>query len=252
MSSQIAASIVTFFPVTQKTLEILADNLSTPFLEIISTTTESLLENIEGVKQNKNECALVMEQTHKLLNAIIIAHMKSHTCGNLPTNVLNHIGKFTKTLHKIHTFVEAQQNNSKIKRFSIRDCKAGLQEGFDFFQIKSVNLVKDIGELHEELQKRHQEVLGMIEALSDTSSDQASSACLLHSEKSNTNVGKMVNCLQRSESTWDLETASESFKGVSNRGKLHANPGNLESPLNQFGRDSLRAVGQKKKDIMNT
>jgi hypothetical protein len=37
-----------------------------------------------------------MEQTHELLNAIIIAHTKSDTGGELPTNVLNHIGKFTE------------------------------------------------------------------------------------------------------------------------------------------------------------
>jgi hypothetical protein len=42
-----------FFPVTQKTLENLADNLNTPFLEIISTTTESLLKNIEVNSPNK-------------------------------------------------------------------------------------------------------------------------------------------------------------------------------------------------------
>ncbi|KAJ7794022.1 hypothetical protein B0H14DRAFT_3888982 [Mycena olivaceomarginata] len=124
-----------------------------------------------------------MEQTHELLNAIIIAHTKSDTGGELPINALNHIGKFTKTLHKIHTFVEAQQNNSRIKRFFrqgemstlLKDCKAGLQEGLEFFQIKSVDLVKDIAALHAESQKRHQEVLNMIEALSDASSDQASS-----------------------------------------------------------------------------
>jgi D-arabinose 1-dehydrogenase-like Zn-dependent alcohol dehydrogenase len=38
-------------------------------------------------------------------------------------------------------------------------------------------------------------------------------------------VGKMVNCLQRPESTWNLETASESFKGVVER---------LESSLRPF------------------
>jgi hypothetical protein len=37
-----------------------------------------------------------MEQTHELLNAVIIAHTKSDTGGELPTNALNHIGKFTK------------------------------------------------------------------------------------------------------------------------------------------------------------
>jgi hypothetical protein len=48
-----------------------------------------------------------------------------------------------RTLHKIHTFVEAQQNGSKVKKFFrqgemstlLNDCKAGLQQGFEFFQV---------------------------------------------------------------------------------------------------------------------
>jgi hypothetical protein len=37
-----------------------------------------------------------MEQTHELLNAIIILHIKSDTGGVLPPSVLNQIGKFTE------------------------------------------------------------------------------------------------------------------------------------------------------------
>jgi hypothetical protein len=37
-----------------------------------------------------------MEQTHELLNAIIILHIKSETGGVLLPSVLNHIGKFTE------------------------------------------------------------------------------------------------------------------------------------------------------------
>jgi hypothetical protein len=48
-----------------------------------------------------------------------------------------------RTLHKIHTFVEAQQNGSKLKKFFrqgemstlLKDCKAGLQQGFVIFQV---------------------------------------------------------------------------------------------------------------------
>ncbi|KAJ7746959.1 hypothetical protein B0H14DRAFT_452880 [Mycena olivaceomarginata] len=123
-----------------------------------------------------------MEQIHDLLDAVIGAHTKSDTGGNLPVDVLNHMGKFSETLNKIHTFVEAQQNNSQIKRFFrqgetstlLKECKAGLQEGIDFFQIKNGNLMNDIEELQKESEKRHQEVLNMIETLSDTSSDRAS------------------------------------------------------------------------------
>ena len=102
-----------------------------------------------------------MEQTHRLLNVIIILHIKSDTGGEMPPSVLHHIGKFTeyfpcavktrylsltaatRTLHKIHTFVEAQQNGSKVKMFFrqgemstlLKECKAGLQKGVVFFQV---------------------------------------------------------------------------------------------------------------------
>jgi hypothetical protein len=48
-----------------------------------------------------------------------------------------------RTLHKIHTFVEAQQNGNKLKKFFrqgemstlLKDCKARLQQGFEIFQV---------------------------------------------------------------------------------------------------------------------
>ncbi|KAF7354522.1 hypothetical protein MSAN_01364500 [Mycena sanguinolenta] len=59
--------------------------------------------------------------------------------------MLEHVGKFTETLHKIHTFVEAQQDSNKIKQFFrqnqmstlLKDCRAGLQLALDDFAIKS-------------------------------------------------------------------------------------------------------------------
>jgi hypothetical protein len=49
-------------------------------------------------------------------------------------------------LHKIHTFVEAQQNGSKIKKLFcqgdmgklLKESEAGLQEGFEFFQVSHI------------------------------------------------------------------------------------------------------------------
>jgi hypothetical protein len=48
MPPQVKASdIRDCFSVTLKTLNILADNLNTPFLGVISTTIQSVLQNIE-------------------------------------------------------------------------------------------------------------------------------------------------------------------------------------------------------------
>jgi hypothetical protein len=48
-----------------------------------------------------------------------------------------------RTLHKIHTFVEAQQNSSKVKKFFrqsemstlLKECRLGLQQGLNFFEV---------------------------------------------------------------------------------------------------------------------
>ncbi|KAJ6529382.1 hypothetical protein B0H19DRAFT_1083126 [Mycena capillaripes] len=134
-------TITTCMTVTAGTAETLATALRVPFLEAIANTTWSLLKNIQTVKQNQDTCTQLMEQTHVLLNAVISIHIESDTGVELPPSVLNDIGKFTQTLHKIHTFVEAQQRRSKVKIFFrqsemstlLKDCKAGLQQGFESF-----------------------------------------------------------------------------------------------------------------------
>jgi hypothetical protein len=93
-------------------LEILA-NFNTPFLEAIANITRSLLECVQVnlyarfamtvshsvfkmVKQNKETCTQLIEQTYQLLNAIVLVYMKSETGEDLPPNVLRHIGRFTE------------------------------------------------------------------------------------------------------------------------------------------------------------
>ncbi|KAJ6540444.1 hypothetical protein B0H19DRAFT_1077849 [Mycena capillaripes] len=163
--------------VTTNTIKTLATALKVPFLEAIANTTQSLLKNIQTVKKNKDTCVHLMEQTHDLLDAIIVVHIESEIGGELPLSVLNHVGKFTQILHKIHTFVEAQQNGSKVRSFFrqgemstlLKDCKVGLQQARESFQAA-------ITQMQEDAHKRQQEVLNMIESLSEASiSDKASS-----------------------------------------------------------------------------
>ncbi|KAJ7823183.1 hypothetical protein B0H13DRAFT_2446361 [Mycena leptocephala] len=179
-------NITTCLALTVDTVELLASSLNTPFLEAISNTTQSLLKNIQcqTIKQNKNTCTELLEEAYKLLNAVLMVHLKSDTGGALPPSVLSYIGKFTETLHKIHTFVEAQQNGSKVKSFFrqgemstlLKECKAGLQQGCDIFQIETANIIKNMTEMQQDAESRHKAVLTMIKALSGTtSSDGASS-----------------------------------------------------------------------------
>ncbi|KAJ7899910.1 P-loop containing nucleoside triphosphate hydrolase protein [Mycena leptocephala] len=197
--------------ITANTLEILASSLKSPFLAAMSNTTQSLLKNIQTVRQNKHDCTQLLEQSYELLNAILMVHINSDTGAELPPSVLTHIGKFTeyvaslgkppvilttvvRTLHKIHTFVEAQQKGSTLKNFFrqgemstlLKGCKAGLQQGLEIFQVPMVNHMKDITQMQEDAEKRHKEVLDMVEALSDTtSSDRSSSISGLYSGSHN-------------------------------------------------------------------
>ncbi|KAF7334538.1 hypothetical protein MVEN_02283600 [Mycena venus] len=177
-------NLIVCLEATADTIKILAQSVDTPFLGAISNTIQSLLKNIETVKQNKTSCIELVDQTHELLKAIILVHVKSDTSGELPPNVLNNIGRFTETLYKIHTFVEAQQNGSIVKKFFhqgemsalLKDCKAGLQQGLDFFRVKTGNIMSDITQMQEEAERQHKEVLDMIQALSDTASSDGASA----------------------------------------------------------------------------
>ncbi|KAJ7740652.1 P-loop containing nucleoside triphosphate hydrolase protein, partial [Mycena metata] len=173
--------------ITANTLDVLVNTLNIPGLEAISNTMQSLLELVQSVKQNKGDCAELMEHTNELLKAVIGVYIKSDTGPELPPRTLNQIVKFTETLHKIHTFVEAQQGGSKIKKLFrhgelaalLKQCKAGLQQGFDLFNIKTVNIMTDVRKMQDQAQLRHQEILNMIETLS--SSDSASSISTVYS-----------------------------------------------------------------------
>ncbi|KAJ7159787.1 hypothetical protein C8R46DRAFT_374191 [Mycena filopes] len=166
------------------TLELVSSTMKTPFLGAISSTCRSILTLFETVKQHKDDCIQLLEQTNQLLYAIIALHIKSDTGRELPPRVLNYIAEFTATLHKIHHFVDAQQERSWLKQFFrqaemstlLKDCNSGLQEALDFFHIEALALVADVSELQAYAQETHQEVLRMIDTLSDLDvSDKASS-----------------------------------------------------------------------------
>ncbi|KAJ7457771.1 hypothetical protein FB451DRAFT_1372421 [Mycena latifolia] len=148
------------------TWHMMCESLKAPFLEPISNIMASLLTSVQTVKRNQDDCARMLEQIHQLLYAIIHVHLKSDTGGELPPDM---------TLHKIHTFVEAQQEKSKIKQFFrqgemralLRDCQMGLEHAFEVFKIQGAILLSDMAEMQKHAQKMHEEVLEMISALSN-------------------------------------------------------------------------------------
>ncbi|KAJ7240639.1 hypothetical protein B0H12DRAFT_1074717 [Mycena haematopus] len=143
----------------------LHDALGTPFVPIISSITLSLINAVPNAKQNKAECTQLLESIVQILYTILNLHIKSETAGSIPPTILYHIGKFTETLHKIHTFVDAQKDTNRIKSFFrqgemstlLKDCREGLNQATEVFKTTD---------------NMHKEFLHLISKLSDEASSE--------------------------------------------------------------------------------
>ncbi|KAJ7465680.1 hypothetical protein FB451DRAFT_1369921 [Mycena latifolia] len=150
---------------------------------------------MQNVIRRKNDCIKLMENLHRLLCAIANLHLNSETGGVLPPSLLQNVGKFTVTLHKIHTFVEAQHDGNKIKPFFrqnemnklFKECQAGSQEAIEVFEIESgVTIFDTISEMQSKTDKMHKELLEMISNISDgTASDRSFSTLPTPQDSSN-------------------------------------------------------------------
>ncbi|KAJ6511837.1 P-loop containing nucleoside triphosphate hydrolase protein [Mycena vulgaris] len=166
------------------TLNAVSDAFGTPFIPAISSTVLSLTTTMQTVKRNHEECTQLLEHINKVIYVIIDLH-KSGPSGELPLENLRHIGLFTETLHKIHVFVEAQQDGNKFKQFFrksemsqlLKECKTGLQQAYDLFKIDNgATVLLNIQDTQKAAMKQQKELLELIATLSDgTSSDRGSS-----------------------------------------------------------------------------
>jgi hypothetical protein len=95
------------------TVDVLSKNLKTPFLEPIVNTMWSILGTVQvivlghlgameltnthqKIKRNKEVCAEMLGQIHKLLYAIIQVHIASNTGGELTPKMLDNLGQFAE------------------------------------------------------------------------------------------------------------------------------------------------------------
>ncbi|KAJ7443379.1 hypothetical protein FB451DRAFT_1437614 [Mycena latifolia] len=177
-------SIVTCLNTVLPLLNDLHESLGTPFVQAISNTTLNLLSAVQNVKNNKDECVHLMKDIHEILLAIAKLHMQSEPQGSLPPSTLYHIGKFTNTLHKIHTFVEGQQEKSRLKHFLrqsemrilFKECRAGLQQALELFEIETgAEILANALKIQENTEKLHEELLDLILNMTEGSSDRSSS-----------------------------------------------------------------------------
>ncbi|KAJ6467308.1 hypothetical protein C8R45DRAFT_1079279 [Mycena sanguinolenta] len=161
---------------TLESLNELNDAFAPPFVQPISDTVASLLKCVKNVKQNKNECAQLLENIYQVICAIINLHIKSEVAGALSPVMTEHVGKFMKTLHKIFIYVEAQQGGNKIKQLfryneankPLKDCDKELDEAKKVFEVGTTStLFKDIEEMKSMAEAKHKELLELISTMSE-------------------------------------------------------------------------------------
>ncbi|KAF8143939.1 hypothetical protein K438DRAFT_594779 [Mycena galopus ATCC 62051] len=175
-------------------LKELNDAFGPPFVQPIVNTVQSLINLVQNVKQNKNECTQLMENIHHILYGIVKLHIESETVGSLSPSMLDNIGKFIETLHKIYTFVEAQQQGKKIKDLFgnngmnklLQDCHAGLKQAQEILGIQTqTQTLDEIGEFRKAANLMHKEMMELIENLSETTVSARSSVYLGVNESKN-------------------------------------------------------------------
>ncbi|KAJ7131148.1 hypothetical protein C8R44DRAFT_731413 [Mycena epipterygia] len=181
----------------------ITDAFGTPFMRAISSTTLSLMTSVQNVKRNKDECIQFMENIHGILYAIINLHLTSETARSLSPEILDCVGEFKITLHKIHTFIESQQDGNKIKYFfrqnemnTLRkDCQAGLEDALNMFTVDtSFIIANNLVEMHKKTQEMQQELLELVGNLSDEStSDRSSSKTMSYENQIYQSTTNMTN-----------------------------------------------------------
>ncbi|KAJ6472107.1 hypothetical protein C8R45DRAFT_1104303 [Mycena sanguinolenta] len=143
-------------------LKELHDAFGSPFLQPISDRVASLIKLVQNVKQNKKECAQLLENIHQVLYVIINLHVKSETAG---------------TLQKIYIYIKAQQDKNKFKQLFqyiemnnlAKECCAELDEAKEVFQMGIGGAIfNDIGEMKTAAELMHKELLELISTMSET------------------------------------------------------------------------------------
>ncbi|KAJ6447983.1 hypothetical protein C8R45DRAFT_948238 [Mycena sanguinolenta] len=115
---------------TGRALSELNDAFSPPFIQPISNTITTMLKLVQNAKQNKKECAQLLEHVHQVLYAIIDLHIQSEAAGSLPPH------------NNISTYIRAQQDRNKFKQLFhnhnmstlLKDCHAALKQALQTFE----------------------------------------------------------------------------------------------------------------------
>ncbi|KAF7348590.1 NB-ARC domain-containing protein [Mycena venus] len=171
------SEVLKYATITAEILRDFTQATHIPFAHDAAETSLRVLGEINGMKTNQGMLLRIVELIHRLL--CLVVHMCLAQQGGLPMTVSDYIGHLVKTLQKIHTSVQLQQELGKIQRLirqheigvQLRIYEVELQTILDDFKMRNdVSRATDLVELELDAQQRHRELMAFLAAQEDRSS----------------------------------------------------------------------------------
>ncbi|KAJ7173334.1 hypothetical protein C8R46DRAFT_113409 [Mycena filopes] len=140
-----------------------------PYLQAIASISLLIMETVQRVKDNKDECMKLTQRAVELVGAII------NICGDseaeLAPAVIRSIHQFSETLEKILTFVRSQVKGGFWRRVFrsmedadlITECNAGLKHALDVFGVQSsIIAAMTMGAMQKEQKQYYEELIAIL------------------------------------------------------------------------------------------
>ncbi|KAJ7858637.1 hypothetical protein B0H14DRAFT_3135413 [Mycena olivaceomarginata] len=216
-SKGIPTSFIRHATLAATTLKQISDINSTPYLKVVAGVALLILDTVQSVKTNKEECTVLVEQIYYIISAIV--DLYAEMAAPISPALLDAMAIFAETLQKIESVIRTQQDMSMLKRFlrqqesvaQLEDCKISLKrllEFFlwvthngkshpmaDYFQVRTrVVTVADVAKFQATTERKHEELLKVIaethlsdqgsSVLSDTVSIAFNSVDIFHGRES--------------------------------------------------------------------
>ncbi|KAF7354092.1 NB-ARC domain-containing protein [Mycena venus] len=194
--------LIQYTTVAASTAREIANAANVPFLQVIAALTVTILDTVQSVRTNREQCTIMIEQIHEILCTIVHLYSDVESDGGLSKAHLQDIARFAEALQRIYGFMKMQQGMSKIKQLfkqfdnatQLKQCQEELQRSLETFRLQTRGATIDaIAQMQVDAQRQHEDLLALVAAHPDlTSSDRSSLAGTLSSSVNSSNSSLLL------------------------------------------------------------
>ncbi|TFK37306.1 hypothetical protein BDQ12DRAFT_713653 [Crucibulum laeve] len=147
----------------------ISEATSAPYLKAIAGISLLIIETVQAVRSNRQECVRMTEQTYHIVCTII--NLCADSPVEIPQRTMRIIEEFTGTIQKILSYVRIQAEGSVMKRLLhhmeiaslLSECNKGLNHAMIVFEVQShVNTAVSLAELQAKVTENHREIMTLL------------------------------------------------------------------------------------------